>query len=127
MVDERGQQPELERRQLDVLPARPHAPLAEVHLEQPVGVGVAHLLARRPPQHALHAREQLLPSERLRHVVVGPAAQRPYLLQLRPERAQHHDGHVAQLPDALERPPSVELGHRDVEHDEVGPLVVQSP
>jgi hypothetical protein len=76
-------------------------------------------------QQGLHPRQQLLPSERLADVVVRAAAQPAHLLQLAALRGQHQHGHVADLADPLERRPPVELGHRDVEDDQVGSAAEQ--
>jgi hypothetical protein len=88
-------------------------------------VGVAQLRCRCPSQQALDPREQLLSAERLGQVVVGSGPQRAHLFELGAERCEHHDGHVAQLTNPLEGRPAVELGHRDVEHDQAGTLVEQ--
>jgi len=126
VADERRQQLELER-------GEPHRPPFDGHLaadvvdpHSAVLVGGAHL--RRPAraaQQRLDAREQLLAPERLRDVVVRAAAQPAHLVELARARGQDQHRHVAQVADPLERLPAVELGHRDVEHDEVGGLLVQ--
>ena len=128
MADERGQQLELERRELHLLAARDHLAADVVDPHGAVLVGGAHLRrAARAAQQRLHAREQLLSAERLRDVVVGAAAQPAHLVQLAGARGQHQHGHVAEVADALERLPTVQLRHRDVEHDEIGRVVLQPP
>jgi len=125
MAHEGRQQLELERRQphRDALAAfadDAHLPADVVDLQGAVLVGGAHLgWAGRAAQQRLDAREQLLTAERLRHVVVGAAAQSAHLVELARARGQHQHRHVAEVADPLERLPAVELRHRDVEHHEV--------
>ena len=68
---------------------------------------------------------QLLAVERLRDVVVRPTAQTADPIGLRVARGEHEHGHLAQVPDALEQLPAVEVGHRHVEEDEVVVAVVE--
>jgi hypothetical protein len=68
----------------------------------------------------LNAGEKLLPPERLRDVVVGPGLEPADLLELCGTSGEHYHRHVADVANALERLPPIELGHRHVEEHEVG-------
>jgi len=125
VLDERRQQLELERRQLDGALAHGQAALAEVHGQERIAVRLLQLASGGAAQNAFDPGEQLLPPERLRHVVVGTGTERTHLLQLLAAGAQHHHGHIAQLANALEGRPAVEIGHVDVEHHEIGALAVE--
>ena len=128
MADERGEQPELERGQLDVVAPDRDAALGEVDAEEVVRVRVLRGPARAAPaEHRLDAREELLPAERLRDVVVRARLQPADLLQLGGAGRQHRHGHVGHVTDALERLPAVQLGHGDVEEHDVGRRRVQRP
>ena len=67
----------------------------------------------------LYPRDELLPAERLHHVVVRAGLQASNALELAAARRQHHDGHLTEIPDALERLPAVQIRHRNVEHHKV--------
>ena len=67
----------------------------------------------------LYSRDELLPAEWLHHVVVRAGLQAANALELVAARRQHHDGHLTEIPDALERLPAVQFRHRNVEHHEV--------
>src|SRR5262249_37133978 len=70
-------------------------------------------------------REQLLAAERLDDIVVGAGAEAPYLVDLAAPRGEQDHRHVAEVAEPLERLETVELRHREVEDDEVGPAVVE--
>src|SRR5262245_30230893 len=72
-----------------------------------------------PPQERLDPQEQLLASEGLHDVVVGARAEAAHLVDLAAAHGEQDHGHVTEVADALERLEAVELGHREVEDDEV--------
>src|SRR5207237_30506 len=86
-----------------------------------------HLVARDAVRIAPHELDELLPAERLDHVVVGARAEGPDLLDLGGRSGQHHHGHTAHVTDALQRPPAVQLRHRHIEDDEIGPGLEDLP
>lgn len=128
-LDQAVEHVKLGRRQLDhrvgaqhLARARPHH-----HVAEPDLVGRLLDRARLPPQHHLHARQQLGQPERLGHVVLGPQLQAHDLVHLGPARAQHHHrrlvARVARLPQHLE---AVHLGQHHVQDDQVkGPPLRQ--
>jgi signal transduction histidine kinase len=120
VADERAQEPELERRQRDLLPAGPHRPLGEIDLDEPVSIVLRRLLpVAAAAQVRVDPRQKLLAAERLRHIVVRSRAKAANLVHLLRPRGQHDHRHVAQLPDPVEDSPAVETGHLDVEDDEI--------
>ena len=123
MSHERCQQAELERRQGDGRSVDGHGVAREVHLDRTVGVRCADLdgLARAPQQR-VDAGDELLTPERLGDVVVAAGAQPAHALQLGAAGGEDEHRNVAEIADALERLPAVELGHRDVEDDEIGAM-----
>ena len=80
---------------------------------------------RRPAQRGLHAGEELRERQRLRDVVVRPELEAADLVRLRAAGRDHEDRHAAELAEALEELPAIEAGQRDVQDDQVGPLVVE--
>ena len=128
MPDEGRQQAELERRQRDLGAVDGHASLREVHGQKRVRVGLASLgPASGPAEHGLDPGEQLLPAERLGDVVVGARLEAAHLLQLGRPGGQHRHRHVGKVADALERLPTIQLGHRDVQEDGVRRRRVERP
>jgi hypothetical protein len=132
VADERGEEPELARRERERLVADGRLGVDEVDGEHGVAVRAQRLIAagRARPRAAdldLQAREQLGRAERLRDVVVGARLERADLLELVVVRADHHDRQVGQLADALEHLPAVEAGQPDVEDHDVGAPLVQRP
>src|SRR6478672_3229229 len=121
MADEGGEQLELQWSQGDLGAVERHGSLREIDRQAIVGVALLLFLARTgPSQERLDPRDELLPPERLHHVVVRAGLQTANPLELVAARREHHDRHLAEVPDALERLPTVQIRHRDVEHDEVG-------
>ena len=119
MLHEHGQEPELERRQLHVAVARDDAALRKVDPQVVVAVVARHLgFAARTTKQGLDARQELLPPERLRDVVVGASGETAHLLELLRSRGQHDHGHVGEVADSLERLVPVHPRHRHVEDDE---------
>ena len=78
-----------------------------------------------PTQQRLDPREQLLAAERLDDVIVGAGAKAPHLVDLTAAGGEQDHGHVAEVAEALERLESVELGHREIEDDEVGRALME--
>ena len=127
MAHEHREQLELEGGQGHVALLVRDGPLREVDRHLIVGIGLLTVLAVRASasKQRLDARDQLLPPERLDHVVVRAGLQAAHPLELRTARRQHQHRHVREVPDAVQRLPAVELRHRDVEHDEVGGRLVE--
>ena len=120
VLDKRSQETELERRQRLRVAVDRHRAVRVVDRDGAVVVPLARLLAADSvTQQHLDAREQLLAAEPLRDVVVRAGLQPAHFLQLLPARGQHEHGHIAQIPDPLERGPPVQLGHHHVEHDDI--------
>src|SRR5207247_1750463 len=63
-------------------------------------------------------REELLPPERFRDVVVGAGGQPAHLLQLLRTGREHDHRDVGEVADPLERLVAVHVGHRHVEDHE---------
>ena len=74
----------------------------------------------RAPQHGADASEQLLQVERLGDVIVGAELQPLHLVGLLAARRQDDDGHLARLPQHRAQIEAVEVGQRQVEHDQIG-------
>src|SRR5215469_9134641 len=123
--DQRGQQPELDRRQRDRRAVHPHLVRGEVHAHGALVVDVVRAARPRAPQQRGHPGGQLRVPERLGEVVVGAAVQAAHLLRFPPVRGQDEDRHVAQVADALKDRPAVEGGQPDVEDDEVRAQAVE--
>ena len=124
IADEGREQLELERGQAHLPVADGDRALAVVDRQITVRVGVrlvAARLARRAPEQRLYAGDELLPSEGLDDVVVRTGLEAPHPLQLVTSGRQHQHGHLAEVSDALERLEPVQVRHRDIEDDEVGP------
>ena len=87
-----------------------------------------HRRAGRPPQHALHPRQELAQLDRLRNVVVGAGLQADHAVD-RVGRGRHHDD--ADAPALLAQPArhrkAVLAGQADVEHDQRGQLAFAQP
>ena len=128
MLNECGEELELEWRQLDLAFADDHASLRVVDLDEGVAVRLGHLrLSARPAQQRLDAGEQLLPAERLRDVVVGARGEAADALELLGARREHDHRHFREVADPLERLVPVQLRHADVEEDEGGRRLVELP
>ena len=82
---------------------------------------------RGAPQKRLDPREQLLAAERLHDVVVGAGPETAHLVDLATPRGEQDHRHVAQVAQALERLEAVELGHREIEDDDVRRILVEDP
>ena len=78
-------------------------------------------------QHALRLDpcEQLLAAEGLDDVVVGSGPEAPHLVDLAAAGGEQNDGDVAQIAEPVESLEPVELGHREVEDDEVGRALIE--
>ena len=108
----------------------PRLHLAGGGVERDVGeaehaVGVA---VDRSPEEGTDAREQLLERERLDKVVVRPGVEAGDAIRDRVACRQHEDRRP--IPVAAEPPAdrdAVELGHQDVEHDELRALTLHRP
>ena len=88
---------------------------------------VAHLqhffgcfACRVPPQDRLHPRHQLASVERFGHVVVGAELEADNLVHVVTARGEHDDRQVALLAQTAADLPAVDLGHHQVEHQQVG-------
>ena len=128
MLNEGGEELELERRQLHLALADDDAPLRVVDLDEAVAVRLGHLrLAARAAEERLDPGEQLLPAERLRDVVVGARGETADALELLGPRCEHDHRHLGEVADPLERLVPVQLRHADVEEDEGGRRLVQLP
>ena len=120
VLDHRGEQPVLDRRQVDLLPADEDPALARVDLEVADGKdGLARLAdgALGVPEGHAKPGEQLADAERLGDVVVGAGVERRDLVGLLAARREHDDRHrrpFAQPPDHLE---PVEVGQAEVQDD----------
>jgi len=122
----RGQEPELERREADVLSPDGDGTGGEVDQDPAVVVELAHRgLLAGAPEHRVDARGELGLAERLADVVVGAAAQAADAVDLGVERGQHDHRHLRDLADQLERLPAVDPRHDHVEQDEVGARLVE--
>ena len=102
--------------------------LADGHLV-PFGVDaqiadLEHLLGRLAgriaAQDRLDPRDELARVERLGHVVVGAQLQPDDLVHVVAARGEHDDRQVALLAQSAAHFPAVELGHHQVEHEQVG-------
>ena len=127
VLDEIRQQPELGRRQPDLVAAQPRPMVVEIDHEvamlepaRPLGRGRG-----RSAQGGLDPGQQLREAQRLGDVVVGAQLQAADLVGLGAAGRDHEDRHPAELADPLDDLPAVEPGQRDVEDDEVGMLVVE--
>src|SRR5207244_8943525 len=78
-------------------------------------------------KQCLNACYELLSPEGLDDVVVGARLQAPHSLELVSAGGQHQNGDLAEVSDPFERLPAVEVGHRHVEHDEIGRALVEGP
>src|SRR5919197_121565 len=115
VAHEGGEEPELERRQGNLLTSRLNGALREVDHYEAVRVALRGLLPRpAAAQPRIDPRQELLTAEGLRDVVVRAGAKAPDLVELLGAGGQHQHRDVAQLPDALEHLPPVQARHRDV-------------
>ena len=120
VAHERRKELELEWGQRHGLAGHCHFALCEINGDQAVSVRPRLLSpVADAPKVGFHARQELLATEGLGHIVVRSRLQAAHLLQLGRPRGQHDHGNVAHVSNALERLPAVELGHRDVEEDEI--------
>ena len=78
--------------------------------------------ARDAAQDDVDPRHQLARAERLRHVVVAADLEAEDAVDLLVARRQEQDRHVGGLADLAADVEPVELGHADVEHDQIGPV-----
>ena len=120
MPDERRQELELERGELDGTVVDGDDALGEVDRQVAVRVGrLLSLACAGAPQQRLDARNELLAAERLDDVVVGAAREPADALELGVSGGQHQDRYVAQIAEPRQRLEAVEPRHRDVEDDEI--------
>ena len=127
MLDEREEQPELERGEADGQATAHHEPLAVVDRESSVVVVLDVRRLRGAPQECLDPRQQLLAAEGLDDVVVCPGPKAAHLVDLAAARREQDHRDVAQVAEALERLEAVELRHREVQDDEIGWIRVERP
>src|SRR6266404_2717273 len=120
VTDEGRQEPVFEAGQGDFALVVAHRALSKGDAEPGVGVGLLGAAAAWTAEKHVHPRNQLLPSERLDHVVVGSALEPADAFQFCVTRGQHQHGDVRDLADPLQRRPAVETRHCNVENDEVG-------
>src|SRR4051794_31143691 len=108
MTDECCEQPELERRQSELVPAELRSTLLEVHGQQRVRIYVWRLRLSLlcTPEKRVDSGEQFLSPERLRQVIIGTGPEASYLVRLRGLRRQHQHRNVADLSDPLEHLPA---------------------
>ena len=128
MADEGREETKLERRELHLAVADGDTRLRPVDREVRVGIRLGLLLALAASGAArqrLNARDELLLAERLHEVVVCARLKAAHALELVAAGGEHQDRDVGHVADPLQHVPAVELGHRDVEDDEVGPPRVE--
>src|SRR6478672_13718716 len=128
MSNEGREELELERCERDLGIVESHLPPGEVDRQPVVAVALLrHGGGRggRTPEQGLYAGKELLATEGLDDVVVGPCLQTAHSLELAASRGEHQHRYVADIPDPLERLPAVHFRHRHVENDEVGRCLVQ--
>lgn len=73
-----------------------------------------------PAQDSVDASDNFVGVERLNHIIIRADPQCLQLVHLLIQRRQHYYRHAATRPQLCQDAPSVELGHLDVEKDEVG-------
>src|SRR5207248_7812052 len=113
MADERRQELELERGELDGAVVDGDDALGEVDRQVAVRVGrLLSLACAGAPQQRLDARNELLAAERLDDVVVGAAREPADALELGVSGGQHQDRYVAQIAEPRQRLEAVEPRHR---------------
>jgi hypothetical protein len=71
------------------------------------------------------ARDELLLAERLDDVVVGAGLEAADALELVAACGEHQHGDGRHVANPVEDAPAVDLGHGDVEHNEIGPPRVE--
>ena len=130
-LGEVAQQPVLRRREVDRRPRDLDAVAGAVdpHPEQLDRCGLARR-GRQPAgaaQRGGDARHELREAQGLRHVVVRAGAEPADLVGLRAARGHDDDRHPAVLADPLDDVPAVDAREADVEHDEVGRILLERP
>src|SRR6266550_5181580 len=76
-------------------------------------------------EERLDPGQQLLAAEGLHDVVVGARTEDSHLVDLAAPRGEQDYRHVAHVAQALQRLESIELGHREIEDDDVGGFLVE--
>jgi hypothetical protein len=121
VVEELPEEVELLRSQLDLVVSDEH--LATTRVDEEIAVAdlvalVDAAIRRRPPEHALDARDELTRIERLRQVVVRADLEPDDLVDVLVARREHQDRDVGALADAAADLDPVHVRQVQVEHDQ---------
>ncbi len=118
-AQERNEQIEFERREIEPAPVALDDVLVEIDRE-PFVLQLRPRLDMRTAQFRLDVGQQLGDFERLAQIVVGAVREALDLIFDLSARAEHHDRRVGDAPELGQHVESAHFRHHYVEHDEVG-------